>query len=90
MIKDNIPNSIQGTNRIANTFTSTNKQKPACIMPYICGGYTNAKSTTSICLAVHVGGSDIIKLGTPCHYPFADGTTIKNSHRVDMYIKWNN
>ena len=48
----------------------------------ICCGYDTSSKTVGILLAMQNGGADIIELGVPCSNPFADGDTIKISHKV--------
>eukprot|EP00984_Skeletonema_dohrnii_P002110 scaffold703_cov133-Skeletonema_dohrnii-CCMP3373.AAC.4 len=72
-------NGIKG---IEDAFSAAKQRGRAALIPYICGGYDQATKTVDILLAMQKGGADIIELGIPCLNPFADGDTIKESHKI--------
>lgn len=71
-----------GINGIDDAFAAAKLHGRAVLIPYICGGYTSPTKTVDILLAMQKGGADIIELGIPCANPFADGDTIKESHKI--------
>ena len=72
----------KGIEAISNAFSAAKKRGQATLIPYICGGFSNPVKCVGILLAMQKGGADIIELGVPCSDPFADGNTIKGSHKV--------
>jgi len=72
-------NGIKG---IEDAFSAAKQRGRATLIPYICGGHDSPKKTVDILLAMQIGGADIIELGVPCSEPFADGDTIKESHKI--------
>ena len=71
-----------GIGGIADAFSSAKQTGRATLIPYICGGYDSPAKTVGLLLAMQKGGADIIELGIPSPNPFADGDTIKESHKI--------
>lgn len=74
--------SKSGIDRISNAFKSAGKRNETALITYVCGGYETVEDTIAILFAKQKAGVDIIELGIPYMFPWADGPTIKNSHRV--------
>lgn len=75
-------NMNAGIKGIHDAFAAAKQHGHAALIPYICGGYDSPTKTVAILLAMQKGGADIIELGIPCANPFADGDTIKESHKI--------
>jgi len=71
-----------GIKGIDDAFAAAKQHGRAVLIPYICGGYDSPAKTVAILLAMQKGGANIIELGIPCANPFADGDTIKESHKI--------
>ena len=67
-------NGIKG---IEDAFSAAKQRGRATLIPYICAGYDQATKTVDILLAMQKGGAL-----APCLNPFADGDTIKESHKI--------
>lgn len=77
-----IATPTNGIKDISDAFAGAKKRGQATLIPYICGGFDSPSKSVDILLAMQKGGADIIELGVPCSDPFADGNTIKGSHKV--------
>ena len=63
-----------GVDRIAAAFASHGKR--AALMPYLMGGYPDARALAEAGLAAAAAGADLIELGIPFSDPLADGPVI--------------
>jgi len=62
---------------LVEKFEELRRREEVALMPYICLGYPNIKSTFSLVDAVVKGGADILELGLAFSDPIADGRSIQ-------------
>jgi len=68
---------VTGSERIAAAFTGAAESgRRAAFMPYLMGGYPDARSARAIGQAYAEAGADLVELGVPYSDPLADGPVV--------------
>jgi tryptophan synthase alpha chain len=68
--------TASGVERIADAFASAREEGRAALMPYLMGGFPDAKGGVAVAEAYAENGADLIELGIPFSDPLADGPVI--------------
>jgi tryptophan synthase alpha chain len=68
--------AVTGGERIAGAFAAARADGRAALMPYMMGGYPDARTSASIAEAYARSGADLVELGVPFSDPLADGPVI--------------
>jgi tryptophan synthase alpha chain len=64
------------TTKIGEAFAAARERRQAALMPYLMGGFPDAKGAVATANAYVDGGADLIELGIPFSDPLADGPVI--------------
>jgi tryptophan synthase alpha chain len=68
---------VSGAERIAAAFAgAVDRGRRAALMPYLMGGYPDARTARAIGQAYAEAGADLVELGVPYSDPLADGPVI--------------
>lgn len=65
-----------GAERIETAFRKAREQGRAALMPYMMGGFPDARASAAIARSYADSGADLIELGVPFSDPLADGPVI--------------
>ncbi len=65
-----------GVERIGQAFDAARAAGRAALMPYMVGGYPDARASAAIADAYAQSGADLVELGVPFSDPLADGPVI--------------
>ncbi len=64
---------------IGAAFRSRIEAGGAALVPYVCAGYPDRRSSLDLLLAASDAGADVLELGVPFSDPLADGPTIQRA-----------
>ncbi len=65
-----------GAQRIGDAFAAARAEGRAALMPYMMGGFPDARTSAAIAEAYAESGADLVELGVPFSDPLADGPVI--------------
>jgi tryptophan synthase alpha chain len=65
-----------GAERIARAFAAARDEGRAALMPYMMGGFPDARTSVAVADAYVEAGADLVELGVPFSDPLADGPVI--------------
>ncbi len=65
-----------GLERIAAAFSRAKEAGRGALIPYLCAGDPDRRTSAALLTAVAQAGADIIELGIPYGDPLADGPTV--------------
>jgi tryptophan synthase alpha chain len=68
--------AVTGAQQIAAAFTAAHDAGRAALMPYMMGGYPDARTSAAVAEAYASAGADLVELGVPFSDPLADGPVI--------------
>jgi tryptophan synthase alpha chain len=71
--------AVTGTERIAAAFAAARDEGRAALMPYLMGGFPDAKTSLAVAESYAEAGADLIELGVPFSDPLADGPVIHSA-----------
>ena len=67
---------VTGAERIAAAFAAARDEGRAALMPYMVGGFPDARTSAAVAGAYAESGADLVELGVPFSDPLADGPVI--------------
>ena len=68
--------TVTGGERVAAAFAAARDEGRAALMPYMVGGFPDARTSAAIAGAYAESGADLVELGIPFSDPLADGPVI--------------
>jgi tryptophan synthase alpha chain len=68
--------AVTGRERIAGAFAAARDEGRAALMPYLMGGFPDARTSLAVAESYAEAGADLIELGVPFSDPLADGPVI--------------